>query len=367
MQIGIVGLPYTGKTTVFNALTGLSAPTGKYIEGQGETHRGVVHVPDDRLGPLAEIYRPKKTTPASIEFFDVAGLKKGASADAALSSHLLGYLRDTDALAVVVRVFERESVPHPEGRIAPAADLETLLTELSLADLAVAEKRLLKLAERLRKGEQEDRDKHTHEKEILERIVAALGEGEPIRSIEFHPDERAILQGFGFLSQKPALILANVGDLTHEVEQQRVKELEAHCDRLGLRWLSLNSDLECELRRIEDPAEQEEFMEAMGISEHAIGPVIRAMYEVTRSITFFTGNEREVHAWTLPEGGHAIEAAAKVHTDMARGFIRAEVVPFESLVQAGSFAHAREAGHYREEGKDAVVHDGEVIHFRFNV
>jgi len=367
MQIGIVGLPYTGKTTVFNALSALSAPTGKYVEGHGETNRGVVHVPDERVERLAEIYRPKRAVPASIEFFDVAGLKKGASADAGLSDYLLGHLRDMDALAIVLRVFERESVPHPEGRIDPVSDLETLLAELNLADLAVAEKRRGKLDERLKKGTQEDRDKHVHEKQLLERILETLGEGKPIRSIEFHGDDPDTLRGFGFLSQKPVLVLANVGDFTDEVEQQRVKQLEEHCEQLALPWLSLNGDLECELRRIEDPAEQEEFMEAMGITEHATGPVIRAMYRVTRSITFFTGNEREVHAWTLPEGSRAIDAAAKVHTDMARGFIRAEVVPYEHLIEAGSFARAREAGHYREEGKDTIVHDGEVIHFRFNV
>ncbi|GAH53259.1 unnamed protein product, partial [marine sediment metagenome] len=246
-------------------------------------------------------------------------------------------------------------------------DLETILTELSLSDLAVAEKRVRKLDEGLRKGSQEERDKHLQEKEVLEGIAAALSDGRPVRSLELHPEERVLLRGYGFLSQKPVLVLANIGDLTHDVEQQRLKDLGAHCDPLSLRWLSLNGDLECELRRIEDPTEQEEFMEAMGITEYAAGPIIHATYDVTRSMTFFTGNEHEVRAWTLPEGSRAIDAAAKVHTDMARGFIRAEVVPYESLIQAGSFAHAREAGHYREEGKDAIVHDGEVIHFRFSV
>lgn len=367
MQIGIVGLPYTGKTTVFNALTGLSAPTGQYIDGQGDIHRGVVHVPDERLERLAAIYHPKKVTAASIELFDVAGLKKGAGADAGLSDYLLGHLRDMDALAIVIRVFEREAVPHPEGRVAPTADLETLLAELSLADLAVTEKRLRKIEESLHKGAQEDRDKRQHEKQLLERIVRELGEGTPVRAMEFHSDEQELLRGFGLLSQKAVLVLANVGDYTHEVEQRQVKELGKLCDAQGLPWLSLNADLECELRRIEDPAEQEEFMQAMGIDEHATGPVIRAAYAATRSITFFTGNEQEVHAWTLPEGGHAIEAAGKVHTDMARGFIRAEVVPYDALIEAGSFVLARESGHYREEGKEAVVHEGEVIHFRFNV
>ncbi|HEQ60120.1 MAG TPA: redox-regulated ATPase YchF, partial [Firmicutes bacterium] len=273
MQIGIVGLPYTGKTTVFNALTGLSAPTGQYIEGQGEVHRGVVHVPDERLDRLAEIYQSKKKSAAKIEFFDVAGLKKGAGADAGLSDYLLGHLRDMDALAIVIRVFERESVPHPEGRINPCKDLDTLLAELALADLAVTEKRLRKIDERLHKGAQEERDKHLQEKHLLERIVQGLSEGTPVRALEFHSEESELLRGFGLLTRKPPLIVANVGDFTHELEQQQVRELGEHCERLGLRWLSLNGDLECELRRIEDPAEQQEFMEAMGITEHATGPV----------------------------------------------------------------------------------------------
>jgi len=367
MRIGIVGLPYTGKTTVFNAITGMSAPTGKYSDTQGEMNRAVTQVPDDRLSALAAIYHPKKITMATIEFCDVGGLKKGASGDAGLSAFLLGQLRDMEALAVVVRIFERASVPHPDNCIDPAADLETLLSEFILEDLAIAEKRYRKVGESLGKGTQEDREKLAFESRTLERMIAALTEGRPVRGLEMSPEEEFLLRSFGFLSQKPVLVLANVGDFTSEIEQQRLDRLTASCDSAGLKWIALNGDLECELRSIEDPEEQKEFMDAMGVKEHASGAVIRAAYDVTHSATFLTAGEKEVRAWEILEGSRAVEAAAKIHTDIARGFIRAEVVPYEHLIAAGSIAGAREAGHYREEGRDAIIHEGDVILFRFNV
>lgn len=367
MLIGIVGLPYTGKTTVFNALTGLSAPVGKYVEGHGETNRGVVHVPDERVDRLAAIFKPKKITYATIEFCDVGGFKKGASGDSGLSAFLLGSLRDMDALAVVVRVFERSSVPHPDGRIDPAMDLETLLTEFHLADLGIAERRVQKLEERLKKGSTEDRDREVHEKQILERVIQVLEAGKPVRDLALQPEEELLIKGYGFLSQKPLMVLANVGDFTSPVEQERIQQLESYCLEKNLRWLAINGDLECELRQIENPREQEEFMEAMGIREHASGAVIRAGYDITHSITFLTVGDKEVRAWTVPRGSRAVDAAGKIHSDIARGFIRAEVVPYEHMVQCGSFAHAREAGHYREEGRETIIQDGWVIIFKFSV
>jgi GTP-binding protein YchF len=367
MLIGIVGLPYTGKTTVFNALTGLSAPTGKYSDAQGEINRGVVSVPDERLDRLAEMYKPKKITHATIEFCDVAGFRKGASSDASVSAYLLGQLRDMDALAMTVRVFERDSVPHPGNRIDPVADLDTLLTEFNLADLAIAEKRCQRLGEQLKKGTQEERDKLAHEKQIIERIIATLNAGHPLRTLELTHEEQAPIRGFGFLSQKPLLVLANVGDFTSEIEQKRLAELEKYCQDAGLRMLAINGDLECELRQIEAPHEQKEYMDAMGIERRAAGAVIQAAYQITHSETFLTAGEPEVRAWTIPVGSKAVEAAGKIHSDIARGFIRAEVVPYEHLIHDGSIAKAREAGHYREEGKEAIIKDGDVIYYRFNV
>jgi len=367
MQIGIVGLPYTGKTTIFNALTGLSAPTGRYSESQGEFNRGMVAVPDERVDRLTEIYKPRKTTYASIEFCDVAGFKKGAGSDAGLSAYLLGQLRDMDALAMVIRIFERDSVPHPDNRIDPVADMETLLTELNLADLAVTEKRFQRIGEQLKKGTQEERDKLAHEKHLLERVIATLNEGHPLRTFELSHEEQLLLKGFGFLSQKPVLILANASDFTSDVEQKRLELLEARCKELNLEMLAISGDVEAALREIQDPAEQTELMEAMGITERAARVVVQAAYKVTHSATFLTAGDPEVRAWTIPEGCKALDAADKIHSDISRGFIRAEVVPYHHLIEAGSIAKAREAGHYREEGKDAIIHDGDVVYFRFNV
>ena len=223
MQIGIVGIPYCGKTTVFNALTGLSAPTGKYADSQGETNRGVVAVPDERVDRLTELYKPKKKTYAAVEFSDVAGFKKGAGSDSSLSAYLLGHLRDMDALAIVVRVFERSSVPHPENKIHPVFDLDILLAEFILSDLALAEKRSQKIGEQLGKGTQEERDKLSHEKKALDQIIEHLTEGQPIRILSLTPEELMLIRGFGFISQKPVLVIANVGDFTADLEQERLK------------------------------------------------------------------------------------------------------------------------------------------------
>jgi ribosome-binding ATPase len=367
MQIGIVGLPYSGKTTVFNALSGQQAPVGRYVEGPGEVHRAIVNVPDNRLQKLAEIYQPKKVTHATVEFCDVGGFKKGASGDASVSAHLMGHLRDMDALALVVRVFERESVPHPDNRIDPAADLDTLLEELMMEDLAVAEKRKGRLTEQLGKGTQENRDKLEYEKNLIERLIENLNNSIPLRSMDFSIEEENILKGFGFLSKKALIVLANVGDLTSEIEIRRVEKLKALSDEQHLPWLAINADLECELRSIDDPAEQAEYMEAMGVTERSAGAVIQAAYRITNTINFLTAGEPEVRAWEVRKGSSAVEAAGRIHSDIARGFIRAEVVPYDNLIETGSVAKAREKGFYREEGREAVVHDGDVIHFKFNV
>jgi GTP-binding protein YchF len=272
-----------------------------------------------------------------------------------------------DALAMTVRVFERDSVPHPESRVDPVADLDTLLTEFNLADLAIAEKRCQRLTEQLKKGTQEERDKVAHEKQIIERVIATLSAGQPLRTLELTPEEQTPIRGFGFLSQKPLLVLANVGDFTSDIEQKRLAELEKYCQDAGLRMLAINGDLECELREIDDPEEQKEYLDAMGIERRAASAVIQAAYQITHSETFLTAGEPEVRAWTIPVGSKAVEAAGKIHSDIARGFIRAEVVPYEHLIHDGSIAKAREAGHYREEGKEAIIKDGDVIYFRFNV
>jgi hypothetical protein len=367
MQIGILGLPFTGKTTIFNALTGLSAPTGRYSDGPGESNLGMVAVPDERVERLAELYQSKKKTYETIEFHDVGGLKKGAGQDSGLSASLLGQLRDMDALAIVVRVFDRESVPHPDGRIDPVADLEMMLGELMLADLAIAEKRVQKLEELLGKGVQEDRDKRIHEKDVLERVVKALNDSIPIRDLDFKGEELIALRSYGFLTQKPALVLANVGDLTEDEQIKRVEALKKAAGEYKVGCAAINGDIECELREITDPEEQQEYMEAMGIEERAASTVIRAAYDITNSMTFLTAGEKESRAWQVREGSSAVQAADRIHSDIARGFIRAEVVPYEHLIADGSIAKAREAGHYREEGKDAIIHDGDVIYFRFNV
>ncbi len=364
MQIGIIGLPTSGKTTVFNALTGSHADTS--IGGKKDPNRGVCFVPDSRVDKLAEIWEPKKITHATIGLTDVAGLTKGTGKDRGFSDEFLGHLRDMEALMIVVRVFSSDTVPHPEGRIDPVVDLETILAELYLADMTIIENRLSKLAT-MKQKDAARRKEYEREEASLRRFLEALEKDQPIVSVEPTPDEVAkYIRAFGLFSGREMMVLANVGDLTSPEEKERLEQLRTATAERNLETVVMNAELEQEVQELPEE-EWQEYFEANGLPGPATGEVIRAAYRALRQHSFLTGSETEVRAWTVDIGADAPTAAGQVHADMERGFIRAEVVSFDDLEQLGSFDACRKEGKYRVEGKDYIVKDGDVIHFRFSV
>ncbi len=356
MRFGIVGLEQSGKSAVFSLLTG-GEPASF---GRRDPRVGVARVPDPRLAALAAVFRPRKVTPATVEFVDVPALTRGAA-----SALNLPLLRTVDGLAVVLRDFAAREVPHPEGRIDAAADLELVDTELMLADLAVAEARLARLS-RERGGTRFPA--HAREAALLERCVAALGEGTPLRELELADEEARILKGFAFLSRKPMLVVlntdeANVADPQGALRRAGLAALE------GRRLLAasvVSAPLEQELAALAPP-EQQAFLAELGLAERAVDRLLRAAYALLGFISFLTAGEDECRAWPIPAGTTAARAAGTVHSDLERGFIRAEVVHWRELVEAGSFAACRRRGSLRLEGRDYVVGEDDVIVFRFAV
>ncbi len=361
MHIGIVGLPNSSKTTVFNALTRAQVETEAFSSGQFMVHQAVVDVPDPRLDVLAAMVHPKKVTHARVEYKDIGGLAKGMSAGG-LSGEILGAVSQNEALLHVVRAFDDAEVPHPEGSVDPARDVAILDAELILSDLIIVERRLERLVESLRKmGRSAEREAWQAEQAILERVKPALEDEVPIRDLGLTPDDQKRLRGFQFLSAKPLLIVLNTGEvdvpdpaaiLTYPHAQSAVITIRGH--------------LEMELAQLDD-ADRAELMAEFGIAEPGMDRVIRLSYRLLGLQSFFTAGEPEVRAWTIPIGGSALDAAGAIHSDLARGFIRAEVVTYDDLVAAGSMAEARKAGRVRLEGRDHVIHDGDVITIRFNV
>lgn len=349
MKIGLVGFPGSGKTTVFNALTGLSAETG-FAAARGKTNLGTVRVPDERVNALAELYHPKKTTFAEITFTDVAG---GAGAHGqTLDAQTLAAMREVDALCQVVRGF-----PGAAGEAAsPLAEARNLEDEMNLADLMIIEKRL----ERLHRE-----NSKTGELEILERLKKALEEGTPLRIVPgVSTAEWAVLAGYRFLTQKPLLLVLNVPEST--VSAPPPSELAAHAAEAGLGLVVLSGPVEMDIAQM-SPEDQKEFASSLGLDEPAVGRFIHAAYALIDLISLLTAGTDECRAWPIRRGTSAQKAAGKIHSDIERGFIRAEVVRWDDLVRLGSEAKCREAGKLRSEGKEYVVHDGDVINFRFNV
>jgi len=356
MQLGILGFPKVGKTTLFNILTASHQSTDKFSASR-QTNVGVAQVPDARLVKLRDLFSPKKYTPATVEYVDIPGIRKGEGAE----SLDLGKLRTVDALVHVVRAFDDPELPHASGSVDPARDLIELELELILADHELVERRLERLAQSAKRGLKPEEER---EKALLADVVLPALEAErPLRDVELSPDDERRLRGFQMLSAKPMLVVLNVG----EGELAGADPAKAGwTKRARTEAVVVSAPIEEEIAGLAE-GEQREFLAELGLAEPSVARVIRASYELLGLLSFFTVGEDEVRAWTVRRGTHAREAAGTIHSDIERGFIRAEVVPFTEFMRYRSEAKCREAGKLRLEGKEYVVADGDIVHFRFNV
>ena len=364
MKLGIVGLPNVGKSTLFNALTNLKAQSANYPFCTIDPNVGIVNVPDKRLDALAEIYHPKKITPAILEFVDIAGLVKGASKGEGLGNKFLSHIRQVDVIVHVVRCFEDENIIHVDGSVDPVRDINTINLELILSDIEVLDRRIDKTQKAL-KGDK----KFAQELEVLSRLRQHMEEGKTARTFVCEEEEREIIEQSDLLSNKPVLYAANMdeSDLSGGYEQNRMfQAVNAFANQEGSKVLPVCAKLESEISEMsaEDKAL---FLTELGFEESGLDRLIRECYSQLGLISYLTAGEPEVRAWTITKGTRAPQAAGKIHTDFERGFIRAEVVTYDKLMECGSFAAAKEKGLVRSEGKEYVMQDGDVVLFRFNV
>jgi GTP-binding protein YchF len=360
MRIGIVGLPNVGKSTLFNALTGAGALVANYPFATIKPNVGVVPIPDDRLTRLARIYRTDTIIPAVVEFVDIAGLVKGASHGEGLGNQFLSHIREVDAILHVVRCFEDQEVAHVGPVIDPVDDFRTVELELILADLAHLERHRVKLA---KSAKSQDREALA-ELALTDRLLAHLNQQIPARLYQVDQEETLFMSHFSLLTRKPLMVVANVRDQSED--NPLLQRLRDDLREESLAVLPVIANLEAEISELASE-EQAEFRLEWGVSESSLTRILRQAYRTLGLISFFTGNEKEVHAWTVKEGSTALTAAGKIHTDFVRGFIRAEVVHYQDLEKAGTFAAARELGLVKSEGKTYQVRDGDYILFRFNV
>ena len=384
LTIGIIGLPQSGKTTLFNALTKAGAPISGYATSTVQANIAVVKVPDPRLEPLAEIFKPRKVTYATVEFVDVAGMGQSTTAEKrGLSAEFLGHIRNADALAIVLRTFANSNVPHPYGDIDPNRDLDSLNAELALTDLSTVEKRIERTTKAAKSGDK----KYQQELEVLQLLQEALNDLRMASQTELLAQDHAVLDELFLLTMKPRMYVLNVSEdvlgaaadllarvaageeiaiATQEGEMKGIATIALRARAEGSEVVAVSARLEAELAELpeEDAAE---YLEALGLPRLGTDRVIQVGYRLLNLITFLTAGEDEVRAWTVRKGAKAPEAAGKIHTDIERGFIRAEVTRFEDFMACGSFAAAAKKGLQRLEGKDYVIQDGDIAHFRFNV
>jgi len=365
MKLGVVGLPNVGKSTLFNAITNAGAQAENYPFCTIEPNTGVVLVPDSRLNVLAEMYHPKKVTPTTIEFVDIAGLVKGASHGEGLGNKFLSHIREVDAIVHVVRCFEDENIIHVDGSVNPARDIETINLELIFSDMETVQRRKDKAEKNFRGGDK----KAGAEAELAEKIYAHLESGKPARTYDAGDEEKEILNSWFLLTTKPVIYAANISEDDigkGEDEIPFLRTVREIAESENAEMILISAAIEQDIAQM-SPEEKAEFLAELGIGQSGLDRLITACYRLLGLISFLTVGEDECRAWTIREGTKAPQAAGKIHTDFEKGFIRAEVVPYETLVSNGSMAACREKGLIRSEGKDYVMKDGDVTLFRFNV
>ena len=360
-KCGIVGLPNVGKSTLFNALTEAGIAAENYPFCTIDPNVGIVPVPDTRLDLLAEIVKPEKVLPTTMEFVDIAGLVEGASKGEGLGNKFLSHVRETDAIAHVVRCFENDDVVHVSGKVDPVSDIEIINTELALADLDTVERALLKAEKQTRSGDKE----MVARVALLTRVRDSLGDTGNVRNLELDKDQKKLVRDLHLLTMKPVEYIANVAEDGFE-NNPLLDQVRQYASGQNAKVVPVCAAIEAEVSQL-DREDREEFLAALGLKESGLAGVIRAGYALLDLLTFFTAGEKEVRAWTVTNGATAPNAAGRIHTDFERGFIRAEVTAYDDFIACNGEQGAKEAGKFRLEGKEYIVHEGDVMHFRFNV